>query len=91
MARVVVTLRVMPESPSTNLAALQKAAEKEVAAYGGVVGKCEIEPIAFGLKALKVFFVMDEAKGATDPLEKKIGAITGVESVSVDDVRRAIG
>jgi len=34
---------------------------------------------------------MDEQKGSTDPLEKEIQAIEGVNSVEVIDVRRAIG
>ena len=40
--------------------------------------KTEQEPIAFGLKALKIIFVMDEAKGSTDELESKIKEIEGV-------------
>jgi len=36
-------------------------------------------------------FVMDEAKGSTDDLEKKISEIDGVNSVEVVDVRRTIG
>lgn len=91
MARVIVTLKIMPDSPETNLAAVQKSAEKEITRFGGNPAKVEIEPIAFGLKALKIFFIMDESKGATDPLEENISAIDGVHSVEVIDVRRAIG
>ena len=48
-------------------------------------------PVAFGLKALNVTFVMDEKKGSTDALEADLGVIEGVESVEVTDVRRTIG
>ena len=48
-------------------------------------------PIAFGLKALDILFVMDEAKGSTEELEKTVSQIEGVESVEVPDVRRAVG
>lgn len=91
MAKVIVTLKIMPESPETDLAALQEKAEKEITGFDGTVGKVEIEPIAFGLKALKILFIMEESKGATDPLEEQISAIDGVRSVEVTDVRRAIG
>jgi elongation factor 1-beta len=53
--------------------------------------KSEMQPIAFGLKALVIMFVMDEAKGSTEFLETQIGGIDGVNSVEVTDVRRAIG
>ena len=78
MGTAVVTLRIMPESPETDLDAIQKAATKKISEFGGEVGKVEIEPIAFGLKAVKLIFVMDEKKGSTDELESKITAIDGV-------------
>lgn len=91
MAKVIVTLKIMPDSPETDLAAVQESAEKEITGFGGAPAKVEIEPIAFGLKALKIYFIMDESKGATDPLEEKISTLDGVHSVEVIDVRRAIG
>ena len=53
--------------------------------------KTEIQPGAFGLKALVILFVMDEKKGSTEALEQKISQLEGVESVEVPDVRRAVG
>ena len=53
--------------------------------------KTEQEPIAFGLKALKITFVMDEDKGSTDPLEETLKNLDGVNSVETIDVRRAVG
>ena len=91
MAQIIITLKIMPESPDIDLAQIEKQATKKIAKFEGEVGKVEIEPVAFGLKALKLYFVMDEAKGATDPLEKDIETIKGVNSVEVTDVRRAIG
>ena len=91
MAKVVVTLDIMPESPDVNLEELQKQAEKKIAAFGGGVGKVLIEPVAFGLNKLKLFFVMDEAKGSTESLENDLSALSGVSSVVVSDVRRTIG
>ena len=92
MAQVVVTLKIMPESPEIDLAAIETEAKNKISDFsqGGDM-KIEQEPIAFGLKALKVMFVMDESKGSTDSLEESIKSISGVNSVEVVDVRRAIG
>lgn len=92
MASVVVTLRIMPTNPSIDLSKIEDEAKKEIVDFcNSKEFKTQIEPIAFGLKALNIFFVMDENKGSTEKLEKKISQIDGVESVEVTDVRRAIG
>ena len=91
MAQLVVTIKLMPESPDVNLKKIEEEATEEIKKFGGDVGKVEIEPIAFGLKAVNLIFVMDEKKGSTDPLEEIISKIDGVQSAEVTDVRRAIG
>lgn len=92
MARVVVSLRIMPQSPSVNISHIETKAIKEIADFcGSKEFKSNIEPIAYGLKALNILFVMEEDKGSTEEMEKKISRIEGVESVEVTDVRRALG
>lgn len=91
MARVIITLKIMPDSSKINLKTIESKAKETITAFGGDVGKVEIEPVAFGLNALNIFFVMDESKGSTEELETNIGNIKGVNSVDVVDVRRAIG
>ena len=92
MARVVVTLKIMPESPETDLNSIEAQAKSRISDFSqSKEMKIEQEPIAFGLKALKITFVMDESKGSTDILEESIKTISGVNSVEVVDVRRAIG
>ncbi len=92
MANVVITLRIMPQSTDVNLSTIEAEAKKEIIAFcNSKEFKTSIEPIAFGLKALNIIFVMDESKGSTEVLENKISQIDGVESVEVTDVRRAIG
>lgn len=92
MAFAIVTLKIMPVSPKTDLEKIALEAEKKIIAYAGDGDrKKEIEPVAFGLNALKMTFVMDEKKGSPEPLEKDIAKIRGVNSVEVIDVRRAIG
>ena len=92
MADVVITLKIMPNDTSIDLSNLESRAKKEIIDFcSSREFKTSIEPIAFGLKALNIIFVMDESKGSTEKLEEKIKLIDGVESVEVTDVRRAIG
>lgn len=81
----------MPDSPEADLKLIEKHASEEIAQFGGTVGKVEIEPVAFGLKAVKLMFIMDEDKGSTEDLENKISQQQHVESINVVDVRRTIG
>ena len=92
MAQVIITLKIMPESPDTDLDEIEDKVKSMIEDFSGETQtKSEIEPIAFGLKALKITFVMDESKGSTDDLEEEIKGIKQVNSVEVVDVRRAIG
>ncbi|MBI5391557.1 elongation factor 1-beta [Candidatus Woesearchaeota archaeon] len=91
MANVVITIQVMPESLDIDLNKVKEEAKKKIAAFGGAVGKEEIVPVAFGLKAIRLIFVSNEAKGGTEQLEEDIRTIEGVQSAETVDVRRAIG
>jgi len=91
MATVVITIKIMPKSPESDLAQVEKVATESIAKFGGSVGKKEIEPVAFGLKSLSLYFTMDESKGSTEPLEKALLEIPEVQSAEVVDVRRTIG
>ncbi len=92
MAQVVATLKIMPESPEIDLNAIEAKAKEKIAEFSGNnETRSEQEPIAFGLKALKITFVMEESKGSPDSLEADIRSIEGVNSVETIDVRRAIG
>jgi len=91
MAQVVVTLKIMPDSPEVDLSKIEEKVKDKITHFGGEVGKTEQEPIAFGLKALKLIFVMDESIGSTEKLEEDIKTLKSVQSVDVTDVRRAIG
>ena len=82
----------MPESPEEDLDRIEKEAKQKIKAHAGKGDtKTTITPIAFGLKSIDIIFIMDENKGATDTLEKQISEISGVNSVEVTDVRRAVG
>ena len=92
MAQVVITLKIMPESPEIDLSKIETEAKKKITDFSqSEEMKTEQEPVAFGLKSLKITFVSDESKGSTDALEQDISSISGVNSVEVIDVRRAVG
>jgi elongation factor 1-beta len=91
MTQVIVTIKVMPEGPGTNLKELEDKIKPKIQEFGGEVGKIEQEPIAFGLKALIFKFVMDESLGSTEELEENIKNLDFVNSVEVTDIRRAVG
>ncbi len=91
MATVVITFKVMPESTEVDLELLKKKISSKLNDFGAEVGKVEVEPVAFGLKALHFICVMDENLGSTESVEKDINNLEGVSSIDVVDVRRAIG
>ncbi|MBD3209285.1 elongation factor 1-beta [Candidatus Woesearchaeota archaeon] len=92
MANAVVTAKIMPESPEVDMEGLQAAVIGKIKGFAGEGDtRTAIEPVAFGLQALKVTFVMDENLGSPDALEAPITGLDGVSSFEVVDVRRAIG
>lgn len=91
MATVFVTIKIMPETTDVNLKELESKVKEKIVDFGGDVATVEIQPIAFGLNALVISFLMDEKKGSPDPLEESISQLEGVASATVTDVRRTIG
>jgi len=92
MAQVIVTVKIMPASPETNLGEVEKNAKALIVNFAGAGDtKTEITPIAFGLKSLSIIFVMDESLGSPDPVAEKIAELDTVNSAEISDVRRAIG
>ena len=91
VATVIVSLQIMPDSTDTDFDKLTSAATEKITAFGGTVGKTELQEVAFGLKSLNIMFALPEEKGSTEPLEAQLSKIAEVKSVQVTDVRRAIG
>ncbi|MFW9767982.1 MAG: elongation factor 1-beta [Candidatus Thorarchaeota archaeon] len=87
MARVVMTLRVMPEDVDINLDDLLERIKTAIP-EGTDLGATETQPVAFGLKALRMNLSRDESMGGTDDIEAAISAIEGVSQVEVERVSR---
>lgn len=82
---VAVTLKIMPEDVETDLNQLRKEIQSRLETQS-----IEEEPIAFGLKALKVLAIVPDAAGGTDEIEEKISNVPGVKDVQVTDIRRLL-
>jgi len=92
MASVVITLRIMPNSPQTDLHSIEAKAKERIMAFTGKDEfRVETQPVAFGLNSLIITFVTPEEKGSTEEVEKQIAQIEGVSSAEVTDARRSIG
>ena len=88
MGIVAVKIKLMPIGVETNLKKIEEQAKKDVEAMGGKNPSVTEEPIAFGLKAIILFFAWPEEK-ELEKLEQKLTMIKDVNSVQVVDMRRA--
>jgi elongation factor 1-beta len=82
MGSVAVILRIMPESPEVDLEKLKSALKEKLPGIQDI----KEEPIGFGLKALKLAAIVNDAGGETDALEGKLNAIPGVERAEIVEV-----
>ena len=90
MGTVSVKIKIMPESPSTNLGEVEKKAGIIIKSHDGINPQFKEESIAFGLKAIIASFEWPEEK-ELEKLEKELRRIKDVKSAELSDIRRAIG
>lgn len=82
MGSVAVIVRVMPESPEVNFEELKRALKNKLPGIQDI----REEPIGFGLKALKLAAVVNDAGGETDKIEQSLNAVPGVERAEIIEV-----
>jgi len=85
MAEVAVTLRLMPDSTEVDLEKLEAKVRERIKVHS-----VSREPIAFGLEALRVVAVVEDAAGGTEPLENELLSIPGVGNVQVTSLTRLL-
>jgi len=90
MSIAAVKIKIMPSSPESNLKDIEANVRKILEENNVKNPQFEIEPIAFGLKAIIVMFGWPEDR-ELEILEEKMGKIRDVSSIQVLDIRRAIG
>ncbi len=80
MGKVATIFRVMPESPDVDIEKLEKEIRDKTGAQD-----VKQEPIGFGLVALRVLVVTEDAEGGTDKIEEELSSIEGVGQVDVEE------
>ncbi|MEX0920525.1 MAG: elongation factor 1-beta [Candidatus Pacearchaeota archaeon] len=90
MGTVLIKIKMMPASPETNLEEIEKKVKEKLEKEEANNISFEIQPIAFGLKALIVGFAWPEEK-ELESFQETLEKIENVNSVEVIDMRRAIG
>lgn len=86
----IITIKVMMDSPDTDIPTLENKIKHVIKENGGEFYQTEIEEVAFGLKALKVSFTCNEKLGS-DLFEEKFSELEGVSNAQCVDFRRTIG
>lgn len=82
-----VKYKLMPESTEADLKEIEETAKKIVEEFGGNNKEYIIEDIAFGLKAVIVFFFYTDDKNI-DVMEEKLSKIPNVASAQLIDMRK---
>ncbi|MBU5688024.1 MAG: elongation factor 1-beta [Candidatus Aenigmarchaeota archaeon] len=83
-ATVIVTYKITPEGLEVDIEKLKKALQKFKPQ------KLEIEPIAFGLNAIKMVKVLPEIEGEADKLAAEIEKLPGVQTVDIIEMTRGL-
>jgi elongation factor 1-beta len=79
MGMVALEFKIMPESPETDLEKIKSEISKKIK-----IQDSKIEPIAFGLKALKILVIVPDKE--TGDIEGKLREIKGVSEVETGSV-----
>lgn len=85
MGKVMAVIKVMPDSTDRDINKLQDDLMKALPKSAELKGM-QVKPIAFGLKAIMVAFVVSDSEGGAELVEEAFQKVTGVESVTVDSV-----
>ena len=82
MGEVAITFEIMPEGVEIDLGKMREDIEASISDICRI-RQVEEKPIAFGLKALMMIVVVEDAEGIMDRLEETIGSIQDVQSAKV--------
>jgi elongation factor 1-beta len=89
MGEVAVQIKVMPQSPEVDLEQLKRKIELALPNNARLYS-FDIQPIAFGLKALLVTVIVGDVEGGTDSTEQALSRVDGVESIQVVTATRML-
>lgn len=83
--KVLMAVKLMPASPDIEMDMIKKQVE-QIALELGDLKDMKEEPIAFGLKALKVLLMVEDQERIAEKVEEKLSNLHGIESVEVESV-----
>jgi elongation factor 1-beta len=90
MGFTAVQMKLMPESPSVDLKAIEATAIEIINSMHKTQVRVEEQPIAFGLNAIILSFAWND-EIELEKLEAEFQKISQVSSVEILDVRKAFG
>ncbi len=77
MGDVAVSLKIMPESPETDLEKIKEEISKKIE-----IKDSKTEPLAFGLNALKILIIIPDKE--SESLINEIKSVSGVSDIEVE-------
>ena len=90
MGFTAIQLKLMPNSPTSDLKAIEKKAEELINSMHKTSVGIEEQPIAFGLKAIILSFAWNDEL-EIEKLEAELAKIDDVSSSEILDIRKAFG
>jgi elongation factor 1-beta len=84
MAKVLLTIRVMPEDVNTDLESIKNEISSKIGAQIKEV------PIAFGIVSLYVSTIIEDKEGEIEKVEKLLKEIKGVGEIEVLEITRTL-
>ncbi|MBN1644944.1 elongation factor 1-beta [Candidatus Woesearchaeota archaeon] len=91
MAKVIVTMEIMPEGPDRDLNKIEQKAKEKIEKREGIINSTTTEEVAFGLKKIIIKFAVDENKGSPDPIAEALEEEDDIASAQITMVSRALG
>ena len=85
MGDVLITYKIMPDGVDVDFEKMKEDVKKKVEPIGKVV-EFELQPVAFGLKALIVRVMVKDEGGVADKIETELSTIENVQGVVVEEV-----
>ena len=85
MGDVLITYKIMPSGVEVDFKEMKEEIKRRVGSLGKIA-EFDLQPIAFGLKALIVKIIVKDEGGITDKIEEKLNKIENVQGVVVEEV-----